>query len=301
VFEIPYKLGTLCSLKEITMAERLSGLAVSQKIQTEIKDELLIWAEKKWPQPKLSVVLVGDDPASQVYVGHKEKMCQNLGYLSEVIRLPKESTEDQIRSAIEGLNQDQAVDGILVQLPLPQAINERRILETISPDKDADCLTEKNLGKILTGQALVLPCTPSGIIEILKYYNINISGQNIAVIGRSLIVGLPLFHLLNKENATVTVFHSKSKQIKEQIKGFDIVCVGIGRPHHFSSSDFKAGAVVVDVGMHRLENKLIGDVDLTENNHLYAYTPVPGGVGPMTIAMLMKNTLNLASRRRVKK
>lgn len=280
------------------MAERLSGAAVSQKIQTEISAELQTWSHKNWINPKLSVILVGEDPASSVYVSHKEKMCQTLGYSSQIIRISADATEDQLVKTIEKLNEDQSVDGILVQLPLPKSMNERRVIESISPDKDADCLTEKNLGQILTGRSLVIPCTPAGIIEILKFYKIKISGQNIAVIGRSLIVGIPLFHLLNKENATVTLFHSKSENLKNQIKNFDIVCVAIGQAHYFSASDFKPGAVVIDVGIHRIDSKLTGDVNFSDDSNLLSYTPVPGGVGPMTIAMLMKNTLNLAAMRR---
>ncbi len=282
------------------MSERMSGTLVSQKIQTEIAAELQIWIQKKWMMPKLSVILVGEDPASQVYVGHKEKMCQALGFSSEVIRLNAEVSESEIISEIQKLNLDTHVDGILIQLPLPSHINERLVLETVSADKDADCLTEKNLGRLLTGTAKVLPCTPSGVIEIFKFYKINLLGKNIAVIGRSLIVGLPLFQLLTKENATVTLFHSKSENLKEQIKNFDIVCVAIGKPEFFKATDFKVDAVVIDVGIHRIENKLTGDVNFTEFKNLKAYTPVPGGVGPTTIAILMKNTLALAKERRQK-
>ncbi len=282
------------------MPERLSGSAVSQEIQNKILAELEIWKEKKWQAPKLTVVLVGEDPASLVYVGHKEKMCHKLGYASEVIRCAESTTEAELVSVIEKLNSDLAVDGILVQLPLPKHLNERAILEKIDPNKDADCLTEKNIGKLLTGTSVVLPCTPSGIIEILKHYKITISGKNVAVVGRSLIVGMPLFQLLNKENATVTLFHSRSENIKDQLKHFDIVCVALGKVHFFKASDFKDGAVIVDVGIHRQNDKLTGDVDLSSTENLSAFTPVPGGVGLMTIAMLMQNTLNLANVRRLK-
>lgn len=282
------------------MPERLSGSAVSQEIQNKILTELEIWKSKKWQAPKLTVVLVGDDPASQVYVGHKEKMCHKLGFVSEVIRCAESTSGAELATVIEKLNSDSTVDGILVQLPLPKHLNERAILEKIDPNKDADCLTEKNIGKLLTGTSDVLPCTPSGIIEILKYYKIAISGKNVAVIGRSLIVGMPLFQLLNKENATVTVFHSRSENIKDQLKHFDIVCVALGKAHFFKASDFKDRAVVVDVGIHRQNDKLIGDVDLSSTENLSAFTPVPGGVGLMTIAMLMQNTLNLAKARRLK-
>ncbi len=283
------------------MAERLSGVAVSLKIQSEILAELSIWKEKKWIFPQLAVVLVGNDPASQIYVGHKEKICRALGFSSTVTQLDASVTEATLISGIQKLNTDDSIDAILIQLPLPKHINERRILEAISPDKDADCLTEKNLGKVFTGTSSVLPCTPSGVIEILKFYNIDMSGKNIAVVGRSLIVGMPLFHLLNKENATVTLFHSKSVNLFEQIKKFDVVCVAIGQAQYFKASDFKIRAVVVDIGIHRVADKLTGDVNFTEVTNIAAYTPVPGGVGPMTIAMLVKNTMTLARARRVQK
>jgi methylenetetrahydrofolate dehydrogenase (NADP+)/methenyltetrahydrofolate cyclohydrolase len=283
------------------MAERLIGAPVSQKIQNEILAELSSWAEKKWAKPRLTVILVDTDPASQVYVSHKQKMCEAVGFDSEVISLPSEVSESVLISKINMLNADQSVDAILVQLPLPKPLNERKILECISAEKDVDCLTEKNLGKLLTKTEIVLPCTPSGIIEILKFYKIKITGKNVAVIGRSLIVGMPLFYLLNRENATVTLFHSKSEDLKSQIKNFDIVCVALGSPHFLSANDFKTGAVVIDVGIHRAENKLTGDVNFLEaERSLSAYTPVPGGVGPMTIAMLMKNTMSLARERRQK-
>jgi methylenetetrahydrofolate dehydrogenase (NADP+) / methenyltetrahydrofolate cyclohydrolase len=280
------------------MVQRLSGAPVSQKIQTEILSELSVWSQKKWPMPKLVVILVGEDPASAVYVGHKEKMCQTLGFTTCVVRLNSEISEKELAIEIEKLNQDSSVDAILVQLPLPGKINERQILEIINQDKDADCLTEKNLGQMLTGSGRIFPCTPSGVIEIFKYYDISVVGKKVAVIGRSLIVGTPLFHLLTKENATVTLFHSKSVGLSEDIKNFDIVCVAMGKPHFFKASDFKKNCIVIDVGIHRLNQKIVGDVDFSETENLSAYTPVPGGVGPMTIAILMRNTLNLAKARR---
>lgn len=281
------------------MAIELKGAPVSEKIQKQITGELATWAQKKWQPPKLVVVLVGDDPASLVYVGHKEKMCQKLGFQSEVLRLPGTSTQTQVSEVVERLNRDKDVDGILVQLPLPSHIQSREIIEKIDAGKDVDCLTESNLGAILTGRAKVAPCTPSGVIEILKYYDISLSQKNVAVVGRSLIVGTPLFYLLNQEHATVTMFHSKSPDLKAQIKSFDIVCVAIGKAEFFQVSDFKKGAVVVDVGMHRGAHGLTGDVNFKgAETHLQAKTPVPGGVGPMTIAMLMKNTMELARVRR---
>ncbi len=280
------------------MAHLLKGNVVSQKIQAEIKNTLKAWQDKKWSPPSLTVILVGEDPASQVYVGHKEKMCHALGYQSQVIRMPVTSSQAEVIDQIQKLNQSADVDAILVQLPLPSAMDSRTVLESIDPRKDADCLTETNLGKMLTGRSVVLPCTPAGVIEILKHYEVPIEGKSVAVIGRSLIVGTPLSHLLNKENATVTVFHSKSRDLKNQLKNFDIVCVAAGRPRFLKAADFKDEAIVVDVGIHREEAGLCGDVDFASPEKVKAYTPVPGGVGPMTIAMLMQNTLKLAEARR---
>ncbi len=279
----------------------LKGGEVSRQIQSEIQQELTIWNSKGVSLPHLSVILVGNDPASEIYVEKKQQMCHKLGYTSEIIRMPKEASLVEVSQKIESLNQNKSVDGILVQLPLPAHLNARQVLECISPEKDVDCLTEKNLGRLLTNQPVIKPCTPSGIIEILNYYKISLAGKNIAVVGRSLIVGTPLFHLFLKENATVTVFHSKSEDMHKRIKEFDIVCVAVGKLNLFKYSDFKEGAVVIDVGMNRTADGLFGDVqndsDL-KSNSLKAATPVPGGVGLMTIAMLMKNTLTLAKRRR---
>ena len=280
------------------MAHLLKGNVVSQKIQAEIKSVLNTWLENKWSPPSLTVILVGEDPASQVYVGHKEKMCHSLGFKSQVIRMSAQSSQTDIINQIQELNQSKDVDAILVQLPLPAGMDSRVVLESIDPLKDADCLTETNLGKMLTGRSIVLPCTPAGVIEILKHYEIAMEGKYVAVIGRSLIVGTPLSHLLNKENATVTVFHSKSQDLKKQLKNFDIVCVAAGRPRFLKAEDFKDEAIVVDVGIHREEAGLSGDVDFQNPDKVKAYTPVPGGVGPMTIAMLMQNTLKLADRHR---
>ena len=286
------------------MLIELKGQPVSQKIQDEIKQELQSWKSKNITLPKLSVILVGDDPASQVYVGHKIRACENLGYTSEVLRIASTVTEADLISQVKKLNQDDSVDGILIQLPLPQHINERRVLEAILPLKDVDCLTQSNMGALVVGNSVVKPCTPAGIIEIFKFYNITLTGRKIAVIGRSLIVGTPLVHLLNQENATVTLFHSKSQDLLKEIKDFDIVCVAIGKSEYFKITDFKKGAVIIDVGIHRdSHNKLTGDVVSVSKNDasiswLSAKTPVPGGVGPTTIAMLMRNTFQVAKVRR---
>jgi len=249
----------------------------------------------------LSVILVGEDPASVIYVQRKQEMCKKLGFSSEVIKLDEKTTQAELNHTILKLNQNSKVDGILVQLPLPNHINTRDVLESIDAGKDVDCLTERNLGKLLTDRAVIKPCTPSGIIEMFKFYGIDLRGKNIAVVGRSLIVGTPLMHLLLKENASVSIFHSKSENISQQLKNFDIVCVAVGRAKIFKYSQFKKDAVIIDVGMNRSLEGLSGDVhnDSAEaTNQLKAASPVPGGVGLMTIAMLMKNTLTLAQLHR---
>lgn len=287
------------------MFKLLKGQPVSEKIQSDIKSEVADWLAKGIPLPHLSVILVGVDPASEVYVGHKARMCQTLGFSSEVIRLDAKTTENDLAAKIEELNLNPKVDGILVQLPLPKQINERTILEKINPAKDVDCLTKTNIGSVVVGDSLVKPCTPSGIIEIFKFYNIDLAGKKVAVIGRSQIVGTPLVHLLTQQNATVTLFHSKSENLMGEVKSFDIVCVAIGRSEYFKPKDFKKGAIVIDVGIHRNSSgKITGDVMPSEGSTseawLSAQTPVPGGVGPTTIAMLMKNTLHAAKVRRAK-
>lgn len=279
----------------------LKGQPVSEKIQMDIKAEIANWPAKGLALPHLSVILVGDDSASHVYVGHKARMCEALGFSSEVIRLSENISQSELLAKIDQLNKNSQVDGILVQLPLPKQIHERTVLEAISPAKDVDCLTKTNIGSMVVGDAIVKPCTPAGIIEILKYYNIQISGKKIAVIGRSQIVGTPLVHLLTQENATVTLFHSKSENLMQEIKNFDIVCVAIGKSEYFKQTDFKQGAIVIDVGIHRAEgHKLTGDVTKAVENDtwLSAQTPVPGGVGVTTIAMLMQNTLQACKARR---
>ncbi len=277
----------------------LKGKPVAEKIFADIKNDLTDWKKKAYRPPSLTVILVGDDPASQVYVGHKTKACHDLGFKSELIQLPQNISQDQLIQKITELNQNKSVDGILVQLPLPKAMNERIVLESIDAKKDVDCLTQTNIGAMVVGGSLVSPCTPSGIIEIFNYYKLPLQGKKIAVVGRSLIVGTPLVHLLTQQNATVTLFHSKSEDMMSEIKQFDIVCVAIGKAEYFKPQDFKKGAIVIDVGIHRKPNKtLVGDVAAGDANWLSAQSPVPGGVGPTTIAMLMKNTYAVAWQNR---
>lgn len=276
----------------------LKGAEVSEKIQQEVKADLEKRSQKGLRAPHLSVILVGSNPASEVYVSLKQKMCQKLGITSTIHRLEDSATTAEVGSLIKELNLDTNVDAILMQLPLPNGLPDRRLLEMIDPKKDVDCLTQQNLGQVITGTALIYPCTPSGIMEMLKHYQIPLEGKKAAVIGRSLIVGAPLFHMLNKANATVTLFHSKSKNVAEELKNFDLVFVAIGKANQFKYSQFKSNAYVIDVGINRLETGLVGDVldDMKEDSHLSGASPVPGGVGKMTIAMLMKNTVTLASQ-----
>jgi methylenetetrahydrofolate dehydrogenase (NADP+)/methenyltetrahydrofolate cyclohydrolase len=265
---------------------------VAENLYSRLKTALAEGAVK----PHLAVVLVGDDPASQVYVSHKEKACENLGFKSTLIRMKAATSENELSETLMKLNQDPGVHGILLQLPLPEHLNAKKFTNMILPQKDSDSLTFSSLGLLMGGEQAVSSCTPAGIIEILNFYKINVTGKNVLVIGRSLIVGLPLFHLLNQKNATVTLAHSKTENLKELVKNFDYVFVAVGKPHFLKASDFKKDAVVVDVGMHRTEKGLIGDVDPQgAEGHLGALTPVPGGVGPMTIAMLMQNTFKLAN------
>ncbi len=277
----------------------LKGKPVAEKVYAEISQNLSSWEQKEWAPPHLAVVLVGEDSASEVYVGNKQKACDQLGFKSTLIRLPKTSTENEIALTLRQLNSDQSVDAILLQLPLPANIDSKKMTEIINPEKDADGLTQASLGKLMAGQQIIASCTPAGIIEMMSFYKINLSAKKVAVIGRSLIVGLPLLHLLIQQNATVTLCHSKTENLKSLLAEMDIVFVAIGQPGFFKPTDFKKEAIIIDVGIHRLASgKLCGDVLQDSENWLAAATPVPGGVGPMTIAMLMKNTLTLAESHR---
>ena len=279
----------------------LKGKPVADFIYSEIQTQVSSWPSKNWTQPHLAVVLVGADPASQVYVSHKQRACDKLNFKSTLIQLPETASETDISAALQKLNQDSSVDGILLQLPLPSHLDSKKMTEIISPEKDADGLTQKSLGALVTGQQRVVSCTPAGIMEMLRFYKISLVGKKVVVVGRSLIVGWPLMHLLTEANATVTLCHSKTEKIKSVLRDADIVFIAIGKPEFFKPADFKNGAVVVDVGIHRLEKGICGDVAAGVSDHLSALTPVPGGVGPLTIAMLMKNTMTLAKQRRENK
>ncbi len=267
-----------------------------KKISQEIKDELKAKVSALKAEGKsicLAVIQVGCDPASSVYVGNKKKACEYIGIESLAYELPEETAQAELLALIEKLNADDNVNGILVQLPLPPHINEEKIIQAVSPKKDVDGFHEKNAGALCIGSEGYVPCTPLGIIELLKRSGIEIAGKNCVVIGRSNIVGKPAALLLLRENGTVTICHSRTQNIREITKQADILVAAVGKPKFVDESFVKEGAVVIDVGIHRDENnKLCGDVDFEKvAPHTSAITPVPGGVGPMTIAMLMYNTV----------
>lgn len=274
----------------------MSFLIDGKRISTEIKDELKVKAAELKEQGKeacLAVILVGNDPASAVYVNNKKKACEYIGIKSLSYELPEETTEAELLELIDKLNADDSVNGILVQLPLPKQINEDKVIAAISPLKDVDGFHPENVGKLCTGQKGFVSCTPAGIIQLLKRSNIEMAGKNCVIVGRSNIVGKPMALLMLRENATVTVCHSRTADLKAVTSQADILIVAIGKPMFITADYVKEGAVVIDVGIHRKEDgKLCGDVKFDEvEPKCSAITPVPGGVGPMTIAMLMNNCI----------
>lgn len=275
------------------MAIILDGKAVAAKVKSEVKakvDELV--SQGKRP-PVLAVILVGNDPASEVYVRNKKKDCQEVGFISEGYTLPHETTQQEIFDLIDKLNADDKVDGILCQLPVPKHIDSTAVLERIAPEKDVDCFHPVSAGKLFRGVPSLLPCTPAGVIRVLDEYSIDISGKNCVVVGRSNIVGKPCAMMLLDRNGTVTVCHSKTKNLGEITKSADILVCAVGKANFITGDMIKTGATVVDVGMNRnSEGKLCGDCEYDSCFEKAEYiTPVPGGVGPMTRAMLMENTL----------
>lgn len=277
------------------MAQLIDGKKISNEIKDELKEEVAELKEKG-VSICLAVIQVGDDPASSVYVRNKKRACAYIGIESKAFELPENTTEEELVSLVEELNGDPSVNGILVQLPLPAHINEDRIIRTISPDKDVDGFHPVSVGRLWIGEKGFLSCTPAGIIQLLKRSGIEIEGKECVVIGRSNIVGKPMAALLLRENGTVTVAHSRTKNLKDVAKRADILIVAIGKKQFITSEYVKNGAVVIDVGMHRDENNhLCGDVDFDDvEPFASAITPVPGGVGPMTIAMLMNNCVETA-------
>lgn len=272
------------------MAQLIDGKQISKQIKDELKEEVKNLAAAG-RHACLAVVQVGDDPASSVYVNNKKKACAYIGIESRSYELPDTTTEEELVALVEELNSDDGVNGILVQLPLPSHIDEDRIIRTISPDKDVDGFHPVSVGRLWIGENGFLSCTPAGIIQLLKRSGITIEGKECVIVGRSNIVGKPMAALLLRENGTVTVTHSRTKNLKEVTRRADILIVAIGKRQFITADYVKEGAVVIDVGMHRDENNhLCGDVDFADvEPHTSAITPVPGGVGPMTIAMLMNN------------
>ena len=275
------------------MAQIIDGKAISARIKDELKEEV---ARKKaeGKQITLAVIQVGNDPASTVYVGNKKKACAYIGIDSVSYELPEETSQDELLALIDKLNEDPKITGILVQLPVPDHIDEDNIIRRISPKKDVDGFHPMSVGALCIGEKGFVSCTPAGVIKLLEYSGIEIAGKECVVIGRSNIVGKPMALLLLRENGTVTVCHSKTKDLKEVCKRADILVVAIGRPKMINEEYIKDGAVVIDVGIHRMDNgRLCGDVDFDRVvDKCSAITPVPGGVGPMTIAMLMYNVVN---------
>ena len=274
------------------MYQIIDGKTVSAYVKQQVKDEVAKLSESG-SVPALAVIIVGNDPASKVYVGNKKKACEMTGMKSIEYALDESTSEAELLKLIDKLNNDKQVNGILCQLPLPKHINEDKIIDAIAPEKDVDGFSAVNVGKRWLGKYEISPCTPMGVIELLDYYNIPLEGKNCVIVGRSNIVGKPMAALLLERNATVTVCHSRTKDLASFTKNADVIVAAVGRANFITADMVKEGAVVVDVGINRLDNgKLCGDVDFEAVKEKASFiTPVPGGCGPMTIAVLMKNTL----------
>ncbi len=274
----------------------LSGKQVAKKLNEEARRKVIEFTNAGKPAPQIAVVQVGEDPASTVYVKNKLKTAEKIGIRSRHEHLPESITEEELIGKVASLNEDEDVDAILVQLPLPGRISERRVISTISVHKDVDCLHPENIGRLWCGDAYVTPCTPQGIIHLLKHYGIALEGKRVVIIGRSIIVGKPLAALMLQNNATVTICHSRTKDLASIARKADILVSAVGRARMVKEDFVAEGAVVVDVGISRLiedcKQKLVGDVDFEAvSKKVYALSPVPGGVGPMTIASLMQNVI----------
>lgn len=285
------------------MAEIISGRIVSEKLRAEIRDDVSRLKNEEGIVPGLAVVVVGSDPASAVYVRNKHKACLDTGIESYQIEYPEDISEQELLAKIDELNADTRVNGILVQLPLPENISERRVIERISPEKDVDAFHPVNVGRITIGNYNFLPCTPAGIIALMDHYGVEIAGKRCVVIGRSNIVGKPMALLLTERNGTVTLCHSKTKKMPDVCREADIIVVAIGRAEFLRADMVKPGAVVIDVGINRRpDGRLVGDVAFDEVSAVASMiTPVPGGVGPMTITMLLSNTVLAAKMQNNKK
>ena len=280
------------------MANIIDGKAISAAIRAEIKNETEIFAKDNGFRPGLAVIIVGEDPASQVYVRNKRRACEEVGFYSEAYELPAETTQEELNALVDKLNASDKIHGILCQLPLPKHLDENEVIMRIDPKKDVDAFHPENVGKIMIGDYSFLPCTPAGVMALLERSGIEISGKECVVVGRSNIVGKPQAMLLLHANGTVTICHSRTKNLAEVCRRADILVAAIGKADFFKADMVKDGAVVIDVGMNRrADGKLTGDVDFESVAPKASYiTPVPGGVGPMTITMLMQNTLTAAKQ-----
>lgn len=279
------------------MATLIDGKLTAAKKREEIRSETALLTEKTGKKPGLAVIIVGEDPASKIYVRNKKRGCDEVGFLSREYALPAETGEEELCSLIDSLNDDPEIHGILVQMPLPGHLDEKTVIERIRPEKDVDAFGYSNVGRIMVGDFDFVPCTPAGIMVLLEEYGIDPEGKKAVVIGRSNIVGKPMSMLLLHKNATVTICHSRTKELASIVREADIVVAAVGRAKFVTADMVKEGAVVIDVGMNRTEEGLCGDVDFAEvEKKASAITPVPGGVGPMTITMLLQNTLTSAKK-----
>ncbi|MBF7017446.1 bifunctional methylenetetrahydrofolate dehydrogenase/methenyltetrahydrofolate cyclohydrolase FolD [Staphylococcus durrellii] len=281
------------------VAKILDGKQIAKDYRQKLKEQVESLKEQGYT-PKLSVILVGNDGASQSYVNSKKKAAEKLGMISEIVHLDESTSEEEVLNELKRLNEDDSVSGILVQVPLPKQVSEQKIIESINPEKDVDGFHPTNIGKLYIDEQTFVPCTPLGIMELLSHADIEIEGKEAVIIGRSHIVGQPVYKLLLQKNATVTIMHSKTKDMNSHLKNADIIVSAVGRPGIVSKDDVKEGAVVIDVGNTPDENgKLKGDVDYEDVKEIAgAITPVPGGVGPMTITMVLNNTLLAEKMRR---
>lgn len=278
------------------MYKIIDGKEISASVKQRVKNEVEA-LKQKGITTGLAVIIVGEDPASKVYVANKKKACEALGIISEEYALSENTTQEELLELIDTLNKKESINGILCQLPLPKHLDEDAVIKAILPEKDVDAFHPQNVGKIMLGDYDFVPCTPAGIMEMLEYEGIDVTGKTCVVIGRSNIVGKPMGMLLLHKNGTVTICHSKTKDLKEVCKSADILVAAVGRPNFVTADMVKDGAVVIDVGINRVDGKLVGDVNFDDvKDKCSAITPVPGGVGPMTIAMLMQNTLTAAKK-----
>ncbi len=284
------------------MAQIINGKLVSAEVREELKAQTQELFEKYGIRPRLAVIIVGDDPASKVYVNNKEKGCADVGFYSEVYRLPEQTTQEELLALVDKLNKDDKIHGILCQLPLPKHLDENAVILAINPEKDVDAFHPVNVGRIMIGDYSFLPCTPAGVMRLIESTGVDVTGKECVVIGRSNIVGKPQAMLLLHKNATVTICHSRTKNLAEVTRRADILVVAIGKADFVTGDMVKEGAIVIDVGMNRkADGKLTGDVDFASVEPKASFiTPVPGGVGPMTISMLLTNTMTAAKNAIIK-